>query len=65
LAVRANHRVVVGLRGNDILLNAHQQLLRLGQRQTQVSDITKTFRPADRHHVDTSGLTIHPRSNQS
>ena len=43
----------------------HQQLLRLGQRQTQVSDITETIRPADRHHVDTSELTIHPRCNQS
>jgi hypothetical protein len=64
-AVRPKHRVIVGLRGNDTLLNARQQLLRFGQRQTQAGDIAKTTRPADLHHVETSGLTINPRSNQS
>jgi hypothetical protein len=56
--------VVVGLRGDDLLLNTRQKLLRFGQRQTQVGDITKTIRPADLHDVETLGLTIDPRSNQ-
>jgi hypothetical protein len=37
--------VVVGLRGNDLLLNLRQQELRFGQRQTQFGDLTKTIRP--------------------
>jgi hypothetical protein len=37
LAVRPKHRLVVGLRGNNILLSARQQLLRFGQRQTQIA----------------------------
>ena len=37
-----------------------QQLLRFGQRQTQVGEIAKTIRPADLHNVETSGLTINP-----
>jgi hypothetical protein len=55
----------VGLRGDNLLLNLHQQLLRFGQRQSQVRDITKTIKPADRHHVETPGLTIDPRPNQT
>jgi hypothetical protein len=66
LAVRPKHRLVVGLRGSNILLNARQQLLRFGQRQTQVGEIAKTIRPTDLHNVETSGLTIvDPGSNQS
>jgi hypothetical protein len=57
--------VVVGLRGNDPLLNLRQQQLRFGQRQTQIGDLTKTIRPADRHHVETSRLTINPGPNQT
>jgi hypothetical protein len=33
--------VLAGLRGNERLLKLSQQLFRLGQRQTQVGDITK------------------------
>jgi hypothetical protein len=62
LAVRPKHRVVVRLRSDDILLNALQQLLRFGQRQPQVGELAKTIRPADLHHVETSGLTINPLS---
>jgi hypothetical protein len=57
--------VVVGLRANNLLLNLRQQQLRFGQRQTQVGNITKTIRPADRHHVETSSLTVTPGPNQT
>jgi len=53
-----------GLRGDNLLLNLHQQLLRFGQRHTQISNITKAIRPADRHHLNTPGLTINPHPNQ-
>jgi hypothetical protein len=52
----------VGQRGNDLLRNLRQQQLRFGQRQTQISDFTKTIRPADRNHVETSRLTDQSRS---
>ena len=55
----------VGLLGDHLLLNSHQQLLRFGQRDTQVGNITETIRPADRHHVETPGLTIDPHPNQA
>jgi hypothetical protein len=32
----------VGLHGNDLLLNLHQQQLRFGQRQTQIGDVAKS-----------------------
>jgi len=57
--------MAAGLRGNDLLLNLLQQLLRFRQRHTQVGNITKTIRPADRHHVETPGLTINPHPNQT
>jgi hypothetical protein len=55
----------VDLRGDNLLLNLRQQLLCFGQRHTQVGDIAKTVRPADRHHVETPGLTINPWPNQT
>jgi hypothetical protein len=57
--------VVVGLHGNHLLLNLRQRLLRFGRRQTHLGDLTKTTRPCDRHHVDTSSQTINARSNQT
>jgi hypothetical protein len=57
--------VVVGLRGHDLLLDLRQQQLRLGQRQTQIGDLTKTIRPADLHHVETPELTINPGPYQT
>jgi hypothetical protein len=57
--------VVVGLRGNDRLLQAYQSLLRFGQRQTQIGDLTKIIRPADHHHIATSRLSVHFRPNQT
>jgi hypothetical protein len=57
--------VLAGLRGNERLLKLSQQLFRLGQRQTQVGDITKTIRPVDLHHVETSRPTVNLRPNQT
>jgi hypothetical protein len=57
--------VVVGLRGNDLLLNLRQQQLRFGQRQTQVGDLTEVIWPADLHHVKTSRLAVNPGPNQT
>jgi hypothetical protein len=56
---------MVGLRGNDLLLNLRQQQLRFGQRQTQIGDLTKTVRPADRYQVKTLGLTVNPGPYQT
>jgi hypothetical protein len=53
----------VGLRGNDLLLNLHQQRLRFGQRQTEVGDLAKTI--SGRLIAITSRLTINPRPNQT
>jgi len=56
--------VLVGLRGDDSLLNTRQKLLRFGQRQTQMADIAKTIRPVDLHDVGTARLTIDTRFDQ-
>jgi CheY-like chemotaxis protein len=39
-------------------LNARQKLLRFGQRQTQVPDIAKTFRPVDLYQVGAQAAVI-------
>ncbi len=65
LAGRAKHRVMVGLRSNNLLLNLRQQQFRFGQCQTQLGDLTEAIRPADLHHVETSRLTVSPGSNQT
>jgi hypothetical protein len=57
--------MVVGLRGDDLLLNLCQQQLPFGQRQTQIGDFTETIRPANRYHIETSRLTINPSLNQA
>jgi hypothetical protein len=46
------------LSGNHRSLNAHQKLLRFGQRQTQVRNIAKTFRPADLYQVGAQAAVI-------
>ena len=46
-AARPLQPVAVGLRRNDRSLNTRQKPLRFGQGQSQVSNIAKTFRPAD------------------
>ncbi len=55
--------MVVGLHGNELLLNLRQQQLRLGQRQTKIGNLTQTIRPADRHHVETARMAIDPGLN--
>ena len=54
-----------GLIGDNLLLNLHQQLLRFGQRDAQVGNLTQTIGPADHHHIATARLTIHPRPDQT
>jgi hypothetical protein len=61
----AETSLVAGLRGDDLLLNLHQQLLPLRQRQTQVRDVSKTIRSTDLRHVETSRLTVHLRPDQT
>jgi hypothetical protein len=63
-AIRPKPPVLVGLRGDDLLLNTRQKLLRFGQRQTQMADIAKTIRPVDLHDVGTARLTIDTRFDQ-
>jgi hypothetical protein len=72
LTVRPKNRVVPGLRSDGLLLNSHQPMLCLGQRQpslagsvAQVCDVTETIRPTDLHHVETSRLTVHLRPGQT
>jgi hypothetical protein len=55
----------VGLLGDKLLLNVRHQQLRFGQRQTSVGNLAKTIRPADRHYIDTAGLAINPRPDQT
>jgi hypothetical protein len=43
--------MAVDLPGNDRSLNARQKLLRFGQGQTEIRDITKTFWPADLYQI--------------
>jgi hypothetical protein len=64
-ALWPNRRVGVGLLGDKLLLNVRQQQLRFGQRQTQVGYVAEIIRTADRHHLETPGLTINPHSNQT
>jgi hypothetical protein len=54
-----------GLIGDNLLLNLHQQLLRFGQRDAQIGNLTKTIGSADRHQVETLGLTTKPNANQT
>ena len=56
--------VAVGLRRNDRSLNARQKLLRFGQGQSQVSNIAKTFRPADLYQIGAQAAGITLRRNQ-
>jgi hypothetical protein len=60
LTVRPKLRMSVGLLSDKLLLNLRQQQLPLGQRQTYVGDVAKIIRPAERHHLETPGLTLSP-----
>ena len=63
-AARPLPPVAVGLRRNDRSLNARQKLLRFGQGQSQVSNIAKTFRPADLYQIGAQAAGITLRRNQ-
>ena len=63
-AARPLQPVAVGLRRNDRSLNARQKLLRFGQGQSQVSNIAKTFRPADLYQIGAQAAGITLRRNQ-
>jgi hypothetical protein len=50
------------LRGNDLLLTASQQPLRLGESQTQVGEIGEIIRPQTRQYSLWQLTPIHPRT---
>ena len=52
-AVRTPNRMILRLRGDNRLLQAHQKLLCLCQRHPQVCDVAKVPAPAKFHHVKT------------
>jgi hypothetical protein len=59
-AVRPSHGVASGLRGDDLLLQACQQQLPVGQGQPQIGDIAEIIGPVDPHDVGALPLTISP-----
>ena len=59
-AGRPPSSVVPGLPGDDRLLQAGQQPLRIGQGQTQISDIAEIGGPHDLHHVRAMSLAPSP-----
>ena len=58
------NRVALGLRSNDLLLEASQHPLSVGHGQTQIGDIVKIIRPVDRHDVDKRRFTVSPDLHQ-
>jgi hypothetical protein len=54
--------MIAGLRGHDRPVDTGQQLLGLGQRQSQVHDVVQGVGPADLHHVDAVSLAMAPVS---
>jgi hypothetical protein len=63
-AIRPPNGVASGLRGNDLLLEACQHSLRLGEGQTQIADIGKIIGPVDPHDVGAPLITISPDLHQ-
>jgi hypothetical protein len=63
-AIRPMNRVALGLRGNDLLLEACQHPLPVGHGQPQIGDIVKIIRPVDRHDVDKRRITLSPDFHQ-
>jgi hypothetical protein len=63
-ASRPPSSMIFGLRGDDRLLSTSQQLLRLGQGQTEIGDIADTVRPADLHHVGAPRLAVSTQLHQ-
>src|ERR1700761_7395499 len=52
--------MVPGLPGDDRLLEAGQQPLRIDQGQTQIGDIAEISRPDDLHDIRARSLTFSP-----
>lgn len=52
--------MVPGLSGDDLLLDARQQPLRLGQSQTQIGDIPEIVGPVDLHDIHARPITLSP-----
>ena len=63
-AIRPPDGVAPGLRGDDLLLEACQQLLPFGQGQTQIGDIAEIIGPIDLHDVRALPLTFSPGFHQ-
>jgi hypothetical protein len=67
--IRSSNGVAPGLRGNDLLLEACQQQLPVGQGQTKIGDIAEIIGPVDLHHVGalllTTSLGFHQPHNPS
>src|SRR5690349_4017042 len=57
-AIRSPDGVVLGLRGNDLLLQTRQQPLPFGQGQPQIGDLNEIIGPVDRRDVDGLVLTV-------
>ena len=59
--------VIHRLRGGDLALHICQQLLRLGQGQSEFGDVAKAVRPADLHEIRawmlTLGASLHQLQN--
>jgi hypothetical protein len=64
-AIRTQNRVFVGLDGDDRLLQARQDLLRLSQRQPQLGDIAEATKWPDIQYIDDPCRTIDPGFNQA
>jgi hypothetical protein len=64
-AVRSPNGVALGLRGDDLLLEAGQQQLPFGQGQPQVGDLTKIIGPVDLQDVSALFLIVSPDFHQS
>src|SRR5271169_6690673 len=50
-AIRSSNGMAPGLRGNDLLLEARQQQLRLGQGEAQIGEIAEIIGPVDLHDI--------------
>src|SRR5689334_7160322 len=59
-ARRTVHGMNPGLRGDDLPLDASQHQPRIGQGQTQISDIVEAIGPADFHDLRTPLLAFRP-----
>src|ERR1700712_3071186 len=64
-AIRTQDRVVVGLYGDHHLLQAREDLLRLGQCQPQLRDIAEVTKRLNIHHVDDPRRAIDPGFDQA